>query len=280
MRRAYLNQGSTRELILKLLLNSLYGRFGLDPKGGLWQMKPVEASPDWEEYRGWTTSEINGQVVAYGPLQGLSSPAYANVLMAAEIAAGARLALLGTLESQEENAVYCDTDSVITRGELALGPDIGQWKQQMTGGTADLMGPKEYALHNLAIGDRYVVKGIPERLAQEWVEQGMVRFRRAVKIREAIEKHQQPSEWIEVTRRAGSVIPKRMPSLAPWNQQADWLLTLPWEVRQLVQALQVPSDRSAASAAARSQPHYPAWVRSLAAQLRLDPELIRQAETG
>ena len=79
----------------------------------------------------------------------------------------------------------------------------------MEGGQADLIGPKEYALHNQAAGSAYKAKGIPPSMAEEYFREGVVRFYRALPIREAIATGQHPSVWIETFRTSNSVIPKR-----------------------------------------------------------------------
>lgn len=279
LRRRDLAEGQSRQLVLKLILNSLYGRFGLDPEGGLWQMVALPDKPDWQEFRGWTTSEIGGQVVAYGPLAGLQPPAYVNVPFAAEIAAQGRLALLAGLEGQGEDLIYCDTDSVMTRGALETGEGLGEWKLQMEDGTADLLGPKEYVLHNLAFGDRYVVKGIPDGLAESWIETGTARFRRALRIREAIYRGRNPSEWVEVTRSHRPTIPKRQPALPPWEERSAFLLTLPWARPALLELVGSRAERRAADLPAPSGRDPLEWALRAAADLGLDPELGQTAAT-
>jgi hypothetical protein len=188
--------------LLKLLLNSLYGRFGLDPDNGL--MRLIGLPDDWltDKYRGYKTSQWGNVAVAYGPVASTRAPAYVNVLLAAQTAALARLELLQGLEGQGCALVYCDTDSILTQGALPTGDGLGEWRLQAEGVTADLLAPKEYSLHNTAMGEEFIVKGVPARLAQQYLETGTARFKRALGFREALKQGRNPSEWVEVLRGA------------------------------------------------------------------------------
>jgi hypothetical protein len=262
--------------LLKLLLNSLYGRFGLDPDQGL--MRLVRLSDDWrwEDLKGFRTSAWNGQELAYGPVASRRAPAYVNVLLAAQTAALARLHLLLGLESQGSALVYCDTDSILTQGRLPAGDGLGEWRLQAEDVTADLLAPKEYVLHNKTMGEEFIVKGVPARLAQQYLETGAARFKRALGVREAIAQGRNPSEWVEVLREARPTLPKRQPALAPWDQVGDYCLTLPWEYRELVKLHSAPSRWSLVRSAARRPEHHPEWERRLAAELRVPVELLRE----
>jgi hypothetical protein len=94
-----------------------------------------------------------------------------NVFLAAQISAAGRIFLFDELERQGENVVYCDTDSIITHGEIDCDKGLGSWRLQMDHGSADLIGPKEYAIHNERLGSVYKAKGIPSDLASEYFRQ-------------------------------------------------------------------------------------------------------------
>lgn len=275
-RRGALASDESRAALLKLLLNSLYGRFGLDPDDGLMRVVRLSDNPEWEALRGYKTYDWRGQELAYGPVASRGAPAYVNVLLAAQTAALARLHLLLGLESQAEALVYCDTDSILTTDGLKTGEDLGDWRLQAKGVTADLLGPKEYALHNKVMGEEYVAKGVPARLAQEYLETGAARFRRALGVREALKEHRNPSEWVEVLREARPTLPKRQPSLTQWDQVGDFCLTLPWEYPELVRLHSAPSDWHLARSKSQRPEYHSLWERRLAADLQLPVELLRE----
>jgi hypothetical protein len=209
LREFYLAEDKGAANLLKLILNSLYGRWGVNPEGGLYSLTNMELVKDFDKLRGHTTHDINGVLFSYGKIEGLRSPDYANVFLAAQISSQGRILLFDELERQGEKAVYCDTDSIITRGEIETGSGIGGWRQQLKQGVADLIGPKEYALHNSFHSSVYRAKGIPPKLAEEYFQTGAVRFFRALPIREAIASGQRPSEWVETFRSSNIILPKR-----------------------------------------------------------------------
>jgi hypothetical protein len=232
-RQGYLAADDGRAGILKLLLNSLYGRFGLNPDDGLWRMLPLQVDPGDGRYRGFVTSEVHGEPVMMGHVPSAGQPAYVNVLIAAQVAAEARLHLFRAMEGQHEDLAYCDTDSILTRGQLPEDDGLGGWRLQMRSGRADLVGPKEYLLHNAVMGEKAVVKGVPEGQAALYLRTGAARYRRAKGIRESIAKGNDPSTWVEVLKERGHAIPKRCPTQLGDDAWGSFCLTVPWDVSQL-----------------------------------------------
>ncbi len=114
---------------------------------------------------------------------------------------------------------------------------MGGWRQEMAGGAADLIGPKEYALHNAMVGTEYVVKGVPAEVAKQYFETGVARFFRALPIREAIAQGKNPSEWVETFKTHRSVVPKRYPGPPNLSASGSWRQTYPYEVQQLPEAV-------------------------------------------
>lgn len=215
LRQGYLVSGSSAANIVKLILNSLYGRFGLNPDHGLYQLVDLSEVPDLSKLQGYETHTINNRDYAYGPLPSSRPPDYVNVLFASQITAAARLYLLEELQNQGENLVYCDTDSILTRGTIETGEGLGDWRLELPDVEADLLGPKEYALHNAVVGDKYIVKGVPEEVARAYFQDGAARFQRALGIREALRDGRTPSSWVETYREHSQVLPKRAP-VPPW----------------------------------------------------------------
>lgn len=233
VRSKYLEAGSGHANLVKLLLNSLYGRWGLNPDNGLYKMVEIGPGTDLDDLRGYVTHELGDKLLAYGRVESKRPPDYVNLFFAAQITSAARCHLLDELERQGEEAVYCDTDSIITRGKVEISEGLGGWRLEMENGRADLIGPKEYALHNAVCGDKYVCKGVPESVARDYITQGSARFYRALGVREAIKQGKQPSEWIETFRVHQPVFPKRYP-LAPWQLNGrDFTPTRPYLAREL-----------------------------------------------
>jgi hypothetical protein len=225
--------GDKREFIVKLILNSLYGRFGLNPDPGLMRALIPDGNTEHEELKGFHEYPMGDWLVAVGPVKESSYPSYVNVFMAAQVAALGRLSLLEELERQGDRALYCDTDSVITLGEVQTEEGLGEWRPQMLGGTVDLLAPKEYALHNLVAESEYHVKGVPRELAEEYLQRGHARFVRALRVREALHEGANPAEWVQTFRSRQEVIPKRCLQDRRHFERHGWALTRPWHVEEL-----------------------------------------------
>jgi hypothetical protein len=233
MRLGYLDAGSPQANLVKLLLNSLYGRWGLNEEGGLYTIASLDGEIDWEKFRGYETQTINGKVYAFGQLGNTHQPDYVNVLFAAQITSEARSILNNELSRQGESAAYCDTDSILTTGIVQETNQLGGWRSQMTDGQADLLGPKEYALHNMVLGDRYVVKGLPESVAQTYFQEGAARYYRALSIREAINRGQEPTSWVETLKSHQATIPKRQPIPPLSGEPSECYSSRPYRVADL-----------------------------------------------
>lgn len=133
------------ELFAKFMLNSAYGKFGTNPANFFdWAIvRPDEYPPeDYELYEANESFElwrIPAKVMRYY-----------NVATAASITGAARATLFNAL-CQLEKPLYCDTDSIITEGELNGVPmhdsDLGAWKFEGSGDKLGLAGKKLYALN-------------------------------------------------------------------------------------------------------------------------------------
>lgn len=234
LRQGYIVSGSSAANIVKLILNSLYGRFGLNPDNGLYQLVDLSSIDNWDDLQGYETHTINGKDYAYGPKPANRPPDYVNVLFAAQITAAGRVKLLEELRKQGELAVYCDTDSILTRGVIETGAGLGDWRLELPDVTADLLGPKEYALHNAVVGDQYIVKGVPEEVARAYFNEGAARFARALGVREALRQGKTPSTWVETYRKHSEVLPKRAP-VPPWRSGGvSWTPTRPYSQKELL----------------------------------------------
>jgi hypothetical protein len=245
LRLRYLQSGERQANLVKLLLNSLYGRWGLNPTHGLQQIRRIERGTDLATLKGFQTLAYGDHLVAIGSLPTMRYPDYINVLFAAQITSCARVRLLDELIIQDERMVYCDTDSILTTGEINTGKRLGEWRETMHDGEAEMVGLKEYTLRNAVIGERYVAKGVPPELQQEYLKTGVARYFRALGIREALRDRRRPATWIETLKGPNACFPKRYP-LAPWQQpEKSYRPTRPYRAEELplvVLGLFLPPD--------------------------------------
>lgn len=233
LKLGYSQSHDGRAQVVKLLLNSLYGRFGLNTDKTLYRWQSIPPNVDWQKLRGVEVIDHAGYLVAILPVPSRVYPAYANVFIAAEVAASARIELLSALESQGERVAYCDTDSILTTGKMKTGNGLGEWRAQMTDGTADLMGLKEYILHNQVVGAHYVAKGIPAHVMAEYLTTGQARFQKALKIREAIARGGNPAAWVEVKRERGAIVLRRAPVSFEMLEPGQSVSTRAWSAEEL-----------------------------------------------
>lgn len=148
--QAKANGDKLAEIMYKLVLNSSYGKFALNPRkfknwkltlGEIPQPQQSEEFPD-----GWTMHSNNGGIFIWerpNPRRG----GFYNIATAASITGAARANLLRNL-SLAQRPVYCDTDSIICESFNGnLHPTkLGGWKIETTGNLVAIAGKKLYAV--------------------------------------------------------------------------------------------------------------------------------------
>lgn len=157
-----------RVLFYKLVSNSAYGKFALNPD----KFKDMLILPKGERPDGECLSDVELRTLPEGPekedrkrrawfphveTQGavfwargsITWGRFLNVATAASITGAARAMLMEGL-SNATNPVYCDTDSIICEALNARlhKSDLGAWKYEGDGHTAAIAGKKLYAVWN------------------------------------------------------------------------------------------------------------------------------------
>jgi len=126
----------------KLLMNSLYGKFGQQPE----RSKTVFCTPD--EVRAYVKSGATVDILSpeYGVYKITEQKriSFEHVGIAGTITSEARARLW---EAFDENTVYCDTDSIHTTTTRETGTGLGQLKLEFSG-EGVYVGKKLYALRN------------------------------------------------------------------------------------------------------------------------------------
>lgn len=161
-----LHKGSPLEMIVKLMQNSVYGKFGARRKRRRFHSEFPSDVPK-EEVTSWGddffVTEEDNQDMRCMPH------------WAVFITARARLHLLSAVyEVGPENCLYGDTDSITVKSgvEITTGDKYGDWKKDKIWIDFRARAPKQYAGHmidkNGAIITKGAAKGIPRR---EWDKQ-------------------------------------------------------------------------------------------------------------
>jgi len=173
----------------KLMLNSLYGKFG--------SHNEITTIFDDEE------RAIGGESRT------------ANVIWAAYVTSYARLRLLEFLRSAGSN-YYTDTDSLFTLDTLPTSTRIGELKLEGIYKTAEFRGNKLYVLDSVARA-----KGVPRNKAQEFFDTGKTSYKKPARFREARRTSKQANYWYDQEKHNNQVYTKR--------KILDSGKTVPWE---------------------------------------------------
>lgn len=148
-----------RDVFAKLLMNSLYGKFGADPSTyDEWIIASSGTFVSWakeqfEYLRDFP--DADGGMKRYLMSRPLPEKKhrYYNVATAASITGFVRAHLFKALRACS-GLIYCDTDSIAARevGQLPAGDALGQWKQEMTCDSYAVAGKKLYAFRERDTG--------------------------------------------------------------------------------------------------------------------------------
>jgi hypothetical protein len=140
------------DILYKLILNSAYGKFALNPrKFKQWlftngEIPTPQASAD--DPKGWTLHSQEGDIFIWCRPNPRRFGFY-NVATAASITGAARANLHRNL-ALAKRPLYCDTDSIICEG--FTGPldekTLGGWKLEATGDLVGIAGKKLYCVTN------------------------------------------------------------------------------------------------------------------------------------
>lgn len=153
-----------RDILYKLILNSAYGKFALNPDKFKQYMMTLGDFPEplatKENPKGWSLEVQSGDIFIWSrpnPRKG----GYYNVATAASITGAARANLWRNIQLAER-PVYCDTDSIICQDFHGhLDPKaLGAWDLEKTGDMCAIAGKKLYALFNEGQAIKKAAKGV------------------------------------------------------------------------------------------------------------------------
>ena len=147
-------KGSARELIAKLLLNSLYGKYGQREEREI--LKQHESETDFTPFHSHEVFDITRliQVTKY-----IRAPSML-VHIAAAITAGARITMANKAFIKfPEHCFYTDTDSIFTTKELETGTKMGEFKLEHSKLNGIFKQPKAYYLENSSGFKEIKIKG-------------------------------------------------------------------------------------------------------------------------
>ncbi len=130
-----------KRTISKLMLNSLYGKFGTRPDRQKYIINP---NKDWidKNFKNWGLNDF-GNFEIWKKDYFFRMP-YVNIPIVIYITSLARTVLFNYIQKCDD-IYYCDTDSVFTTTELNISEDLGAMKLEKTIDEAYFLRPKVYA---------------------------------------------------------------------------------------------------------------------------------------
>jgi hypothetical protein len=227
LRKEYKEKADPRELVVKIMMNSLYGKFGENA-----DKKDYKVLVDLENYPDADALPEGAELLRDEPPLFCVMPRKAErpsghwiVIWAAYITAGARVHLR-RLALQAGEVFYMDTDSLVTRAVLPNGSGLGELKLEKVADRIIIRGPKLYTAYK----DEHLVKaasrGVPVRLAEVFIQLGKAVFARPLKLIEAFRRGLRPSTWILQSKESQSSFAKRKPGC----RFGSYVQLLPWRV--------------------------------------------------
>lgn len=216
--------GEPMRTIAKLLLNSLYGKFGQQP------VKKVYMTEQDAPYGSYPILTPNGKPSGFAYYERRSNSAYLLPHISSAITSKARIVLLNRLN---DNSHYCDTDSVFTPDFIPTGNELGDWDLVATG-KYEFYQPKLYNFNGLKkikgefvkVQDDWKAKGLnKDQSIADYVAGGINNVMRAKSIKEALNTNTTACEHIHVDKQLRETRPKR-----------EWIGddTRPWSINVLL----------------------------------------------
>jgi hypothetical protein len=130
-----------KRCISKLMLNSLYGKFGTRPDRQKYIINPNKKWID-DNFKNWSLNDF-GSFEIWKKDYFFRMP-YVNIPLVIYITSLARLILYNYIEKCED-VYYCDTDSIFTTTKLEVSNELGAMKLEKVIDEAYFLRPKVYA---------------------------------------------------------------------------------------------------------------------------------------
>lgn len=199
-----LARDDSRQLIFKLLINSIVGRLAMRDAQvrRIYRRWRPGLTPD--ELRGYELESSANAVYACKEVGQTVHSKTSNVMWAALITAAGRIKLYDHLLQAGASLAYCDTDSVHCTTTIPTGPNMpGQLVPKGEYQRGIYVGPKLYHLSDDDGRSETRAKGIPRSAAEQYINDGHTTFQRSLSVREAIERGLPAGTWIDTSRELG-----------------------------------------------------------------------------
>lgn len=154
---------SVDNTIAKLLLNSCYGRFGLNHRK---EQLVFDEGQTGLKFVGGEEIILNVDGKNFRLMtKGVEIETFSNVAIASYVTAYARIHMHRQLEACGDDIYYTDTDSLFTTRELPTGRGLGELKLEYECGSACFLLPKTYVAEGVEgkVSKKIVMKGFDKK---------------------------------------------------------------------------------------------------------------------
>ena len=220
LRNKYKAEKNPMEVVTKLFMNSLYGKFGekFDDKGGIIHKDTITKEQIDE------CDKLDRVGDYFVIRQGNEPKSHCIPIWAIYVAAYGRIRLHQELV-KHPNTIYSDTDCMMTPDEVETSNELGDWKLEMEIKEGITVRPKFYATVDASNNEVVKIKGLSKRLSYKDFKalkiNPTVHYDKFAKFREAIRRGFTPNELIPTHKEFSLEDQKR-----DWGNQTFSLLEL------------------------------------------------------
>jgi len=200
-RLKYKEEGSKMQLITKLLMNSLYGKFGQKFEN---KEKIVSRHTPYEQIQKYKQVEIIGKEGQefLRVVTDLQPAPFCIPAWAAYVTAHARIKLHKAMKQCDP--VYVDTDSLITKKTMITGTGLGELELEKTIQSGVIVKPKFYAFTTHEGEHTVRLKGFGRKLKiQEFnklLHNPTATYNKFMKFKEALRRNLLPNQIVEIKK--------------------------------------------------------------------------------
>jgi hypothetical protein len=206
LRKKFKSENSNMELIVKILMNSLYGKFAQKFLG---RDNMVPFNHSQYELSKFKTFEVIGDFLRV--TQDQQPTAFCVPIWSSYVTAYGRIELHKLI--LESNPVYVDTDSIMTKKDMPESTELGKLKLEMKITDGVIVKPKFYLINGIV-----KAKGIGHKLVMDDFYRIMASkeftYTRFMKFKESIRRNMIPNEIIHILKKLDLEDNKRL-----WHQE-------------------------------------------------------------
>jgi len=198
LRKTLKTNKNSMEYVVKILMNSLYGKFGQKFEN---MDNFIPANLTIEEMDKYDTIERVGQYFRVGN-KSVEPSAFCIPIWALYVTAYARIKMYRAIKKCKP--VYVDTDSLITTKKLNTSDELGELKLEMYIKEGVIVKPKMYAIDPLGKQHYVKAKGVGKRLNRNEFDELLltkkIRYNKFMKVKEASRRKLITNEIIEINK--------------------------------------------------------------------------------